>query len=84
MTRQSQDRMKTWLPGALAPWSRADLPLALLVSAALVSPLLVLEQGGDWHTAVLAGCVVLGMPGAAVEAMVGVARLALWVEPPQR
>ncbi len=84
MTRQSQRHRISWLPAALAPWSRADWPLVLLIGAALASPVLVLDQGGDWRTATLAALVVLGMPGAAVEAMVGVVRLALWVEPPRR
>lgn len=61
-------------------WSRADLPFALLLVTAAVAPLFVLDQGGSWRTAVLAGCVVLGAPGAAIEAMVGVVRLALWIE----
>jgi hypothetical protein len=32
------------------------------------------------RTAIVAACVVLGSPGAAIEAMVGVVRLALRVE----
>ncbi len=59
------------------PWWRGEFPFALLAAAALASPFFVLDQGGDWRTAVLAGFVVLGMPGAAIESMAGVARLAL-------
>ena len=72
MTRQ---RWLHHLPSS--PSWRGELPFALLVATALASPLLVLDQGGDWHSAILAGCVVLGMPGAAVESMTGVVRLAL-------
>lgn len=69
------------LPGcALHPLSRADLPVALLVATAAATPAVVLGQGGDWHTATAAAFVVLGVPGAAIEAMVGVVRLALRVE----
>jgi hypothetical protein len=69
------------LPGCtLHPLSRADLPLALLVATAAVTPFAVLGQGGDWHTAMVAAFVVLGVPGAAIEAMVGVVRLAIRVE----
>jgi hypothetical protein len=59
------------------PWWRGELPFGLLVVAAIASPLLVLDQGGDWRDAVLSFCVVLGLPGAAVESMTGLARLAL-------
>jgi hypothetical protein len=59
------------------PWWRGELPFGLLAAAAIASPLLMLDQGGDWHDAVLSFCVVLGLPGAAVESMTGVARLAL-------
>lgn len=58
------------------PLWRAELPFGLLVAAALASPLLVLDQGGDWRLAVFAFCVVLSVPGAALEGMVGLARLA--------
>ena len=51
-------------------------PWALLVATALAAPAAVLIQGGDAHTAVLAGLVCLGTPGAAIEAMLGLARLA--------
>ncbi len=65
---------------ALQPLTRADLPLGLLCVTALAAPFVVLDQGGDWRTAVVAACVVLGSPGAAIEAMVGLVRLALRVE----
>jgi len=65
--------------GEPLPRWREELPFILLGAAALAAPLAVLGQGGDWHTAVLAACVVLGVPGAAVEAMIGVARLAVYL-----
>jgi hypothetical protein len=49
----------------------------MLMVAALAAPLCVLDQGGSLHAAVFAGLVVLAIPGAAVEAMIGVARLAV-------
>jgi len=55
-------------------------PWALLGATALVAPAAVLVQGGDAHTAVLAGLVCLGTPGAAIEAMLGLARLASLAE----
>ena len=58
------------------PFWRAELPFGLLLTAAAASPLLVLDQGGDLRTALFAGCVVLSVPGAAIEGMVGLARLA--------
>jgi hypothetical protein len=64
------------------PWWRGELPFALLVVAAVASPLLVLDQGGDWRDAMLAFCVVLGLPGAAVESMTGLVRLALTLREP--
>jgi hypothetical protein len=59
------------------PWWRAEAPFALLLGAALVSPWLVLDQGGDLRTAILAGVLVLGVPGAAIESMLGAVRCAL-------
>jgi hypothetical protein len=55
-------------------------PWALLGGAALAAPAAVLIQGGDAHTAVLAGLVCLATPGAAIEAMLGLARLATLAE----
>ena len=59
---------------------RIDLPFAMLGGAALASPVLILQQGGEWHTAILGLLVVLGAPGAAIETMVGLVRLLLWFE----
>jgi len=58
------------------PRWRAELPFALLFAAALAAPVCVLDQGGSLHAALFAGLAVLAVPGAAVEAMAGVARLA--------
>jgi hypothetical protein len=63
--------------GEPLPLWRAELPFILLGAAALAAPMAVLGPGGDWRTAVLAACVVLGAPGAAVEGMIGAARLAV-------
>jgi hypothetical protein len=65
------------MTGEPIPRWRAELPFGLLVASALASPFVVLGQGGDWHTAILAGCVVLGAPGAAVDSMIGAARFAM-------
>jgi hypothetical protein len=74
-------RRPTYLPLSMFhPLTRADAPIGLLCTAAAASPLAVLYQGGDWHTAALSACVVLGTPGAAIEAMVGLARLMMWIE----
>jgi hypothetical protein len=59
-------------------------PWALLGATALAAPLAVMSQGGDAHTAVLAGLACLATPGAAVEAMLGLARLATLAEGPGR
>ncbi|WP_372623266.1 hypothetical protein [Falsiroseomonas sp.] len=64
------------ITGEPIPRWRAELPFALLAASALAAPFVVLGQGGDWHTAILAGCVVLGVPGAAVDSMIGAARFA--------
>ena len=61
---------------AKLPAWRTELPFGLLVASALASPMLVLDQGGDWRLAAFAFCAVLSVPGAALEGMVGVARLA--------
>lgn len=57
-------------------------PWALLSAAALAAPFAVLAQGGDAHTATLAGLACLGSPGAAIEAMLGLARLLLLAQGP--
>ncbi|WP_158287555.1 hypothetical protein [Falsiroseomonas bella] len=61
------------------PGWQAEIPFALLVASALATPLVVLNQGGDLHFAILSGLVVLSLPGAAIESMVGVARAALYL-----
>jgi hypothetical protein len=58
------------------PRWRAELPFALLFAAALAAPVCVLDQGGSLHAALFAGLAVLAVPGATVEVMVGVARVA--------
>jgi hypothetical protein len=71
----------TYLPQSMFhPLTRVDAPIGLLCAAAAASPLAILHQGGDWHTAALSACVVLGAPGAAIEAMVGLLRLTMWIE----
>jgi hypothetical protein len=64
------------LTGQPMPRWRAELPFGLLAASAIAAPFMVVGQGGDWHTAILAGLVVLGAPGAAVDAMIGAARVA--------
>jgi hypothetical protein len=44
----------------------------------------VLGQGGTLQVAILAALACLATPGAAIEAMMGLARLALAVAPPPR
>jgi hypothetical protein len=55
-------------------------PWLLLLSTALAAPFAVLGQGGEWHTAVLAALACLATPGAAIEAMLGLGRLAARIE----
>ena len=64
-------------PSDRLPWWRAELPFGLLVAAAVAAPVCVLDQGGSWHDALFSACVVLGLPGAAVESVTGAARIAL-------
>jgi hypothetical protein len=64
------------VPRETLPRWRAELPFAILSAAALAAPLCVLDQGGSLHAALLAGLAVLAVPGAAIEAMAAVARLA--------
>jgi hypothetical protein len=59
------------------PWWQAEAPFALLFASALATPLVVLDQGGDLRFAILSGLVVLSVPGAAIESVVGVVRAAL-------
>ena len=49
---------------------------------ALLSAPVVLAQGGDWPLALLACAAVMAVPGAALEVMLGLARVALWIEDP--
>jgi hypothetical protein len=60
------------------PWP--EFPWQLLGAVALAAPALVLGQGGDWHAAVVAGLACLATPSAAIEAMLGLARLTIRVE----
>jgi len=59
---------------------RTEWPFATLVLLALLSPFVVLAQGGDLPLALLSCAAVMATPGAAIEAMMGLARVALWVE----
>lgn len=56
----------------------------LLAATAGSAPLAVLAQGGDGHTAILAGLACLAVPCFAIEMMMGVARLGLALTPGQR
>ena len=67
---------------SLGPWP--DGPWWLLVAASFAAPVAVLWQGGDVHVALLASLACLATPAAAIEAMMGLARLALAVAPPPR
>jgi hypothetical protein len=55
----------------------------LLGAAALAAPFAVLSQGADLHLAIAAGLACLVSPTAAIEAMMGVARLAQLAAPPR-
>ncbi|WP_133221921.1 hypothetical protein [Paracraurococcus ruber] len=66
----------------MGPWP--DGPWWLLGGASLAAPCAVLLQGGSPHLAAVAALACLATPGAAIEAMSGLARLALSVIPPQR
>ncbi|MFC7475746.1 hypothetical protein ACFQS7_15340 [Dankookia sp. GCM10030260] len=61
-----------------------DGPWWLLAAASAAAPLAVLGQGGTLQVALLAALACLATPGAAIEAMLGIARLALAVAPPPR
>jgi hypothetical protein len=69
-----------WLGMDEAGWP--DGPWALLGLAALAAPCAVLMQGGDGHTAILAALVTLASPGAAIEAMLALARLTAAIRGP--
>jgi hypothetical protein len=66
----------------LSATARAELPFATLCLLALLSAPVVLAQGGDWPLALLACAVVMAVPGAALEVMLGLVRIALWIEDP--
>jgi hypothetical protein len=57
-----------------------DFPWMLLCAVSLAAPVLVLGQGGNWHAAVVAGLACLATPSAAIEAMLGLARLTIRIE----
>lgn len=61
-----------------------DGPFWLLAAASAAAPVAVLGQGGTLQVALLAALACLATPGAAIEAMMGLARLALAVAPPSR
>ena len=65
----------------VGPWP--DGPWCLLAAAALAAPFAVLAQGADLHLAVAAGLACLVSPSAAIEAMMGVARLTQMAAPPR-
>jgi len=65
----------------VGPWP--DGPWWLLGAAALAAPFAVLSQGADLHVAIAAGLACLVSPSAAIEAMMGVARLAQLAAPPR-
>jgi hypothetical protein len=68
-------------PSLVGPWP--DGPWCLLGAAALAAPFAVLAQGADLHVAVAAGLACLVSPSAAIEAMMGVARLTQLAAPPR-
>jgi hypothetical protein len=74
--RLSQPRL------SLGPWP--DGPWWLLAAASVAAPVAVMWQGGDLHVALLASLACLATPAAAIEAMMGLARLALAMVPPSR
>ena len=65
----------------VGPWP--DGPWWLLGAAALAAPFAVLAQGADMHLAIAAGLACLASPTAAVEAMMGIARLTQLAAPPR-
>jgi hypothetical protein len=81
MARLEKPRV-TRPPLSLGPWP--DGPWWLLVAASVAAPVAVLCQGGDVHVALLASLACLATPAAAIEAMMGLARLALAMVPPPR
>lgn len=59
------------------PWWQSEAPFLLLLGSAAAAILFVLDQGSGWRNAIFAALVVLSVPGAAIEGMVGLARLAV-------
>ena len=68
----------TWQ--AIAATTRTEWPFVALGLLSLAAPVAVLDQGGDWRTALLSCPALLAAPGAAIEAMLGLARATLWLE----
>lgn len=66
----------------VGPWPEG--PWWLLGAAAVASPLALLGQGADAHVATAAALACLAAPPAAIEAVLGVARLTLRAAPPRR
>ena len=64
------------------PWP--DGPWWLLGVAAAAAPAALLAQGGDLQVALLAPLACLAAPGLAIEAIRGLARLAVATVPPPR
>jgi hypothetical protein len=80
MTKRSPERRgREAVRNAQMPWWQAEIPFALLFASALATPLVVLDQGGDLRFAILSGLVVLSVPGAAIESILGVVRAALYL-----
>jgi uncharacterized membrane protein len=65
----------------VGPWPEG--PWWLLGAAALAAPFAVLGQGADLHLAVVACLACLASPPAAIETVLGVARLAQLAAPPR-
>ncbi len=76
----ARTRWKAAVHGGDAGWARAELPFLALYGLSLLASVAVLAQDGGWALALLACPVVLAVPGAAIEMMLGVARAALWLE----
>jgi hypothetical protein len=82
MARVDKTRLHRPRVSLVGPWP--DGPWWLLGAASLAAPVAVLGQGGNLHLAILAALACLATPGAAIEAMTGLARLTLAVAPPPR
>jgi uncharacterized membrane protein len=62
----------------VGPWPEG--PWWLLGAAAVAAPFAVLGQGADAHVAAAAALACLASPPAAIEAVLGIARLTLRVD----